>query len=284
MFDLNQQIARWRSALANQCACSRDELQELESHLREQIAALVAAGRSEQEAFSESASRLGDTATICSEFAKNERAFFGDTVALRTGSVLVVLVGLAAVGLAVAVGIGRGDGLLALHVGSITFAYVVPFVLAGVGTYAILRTAMVNTRIVQTGQTQFRNHLAAQCRLLLTIVALACAVGTILGGIWAEREWGRFWSWDLKEIGGLSVFLCALGLSFLVTRQQPTSVRLGQATLLISLVTFAAWFGPAVYEKLLGPVALILLAVTLMAQLAILTFSFFVPTPTVAEN
>ena len=26
-------------------------------------------------------------------------------------------------------------------------------------------------------------------------------VGTILGGIWADQSWGRFWGWDPKENG-----------------------------------------------------------------------------------
>ena len=38
MFDLEQQIDRWKSAFAKKSACSSDELLELESHLREEIA------------------------------------------------------------------------------------------------------------------------------------------------------------------------------------------------------------------------------------------------------
>jgi hypothetical protein len=96
MFDLDQQIDRWKSAFAKKAECSSDELQELESHLREDIAALVAAGRSEQEAFSESLSRLGDPTEICGEFAKNESRFLWDGVALRGNRVMVILAGLAA--------------------------------------------------------------------------------------------------------------------------------------------------------------------------------------------
>ena len=29
-------------------------------------------------------------------------------------------------------------------------------------------------------------------------------VGTVLGGIWADQSWGRFWGWDPKENGALS--------------------------------------------------------------------------------
>jgi len=32
-------------------------------------------------------------------------------------------------------------------------------------------------------------------------------VGTILGGIWAEQSWGRFWGWDPKENGAILIVL-----------------------------------------------------------------------------
>ena len=36
---------------------------------------------------------------------------------------------------------------------------------------------------------------------------LFMAVGTILGGIWADQSWGRFWGWDPKENGALLIVL-----------------------------------------------------------------------------
>ena len=32
-------------------------------------------------------------------------------------------------------------------------------------------------------------------------------VGTVLGGIWADHSWGRFWGWDPKENGALIIVL-----------------------------------------------------------------------------
>jgi ABC-type transport system involved in cytochrome c biogenesis permease subunit len=32
-------------------------------------------------------------------------------------------------------------------------------------------------------------------------------VGTVLGGIWADQSWGRFWGWDPKENGALMIVL-----------------------------------------------------------------------------
>ena len=39
------------------------------------------------------------------------------------------------------------------------------------------------------------------------IALLFTAIGTILGGIWADQSWGRFWGWDPKENGALAIVL-----------------------------------------------------------------------------
>jgi hypothetical protein len=278
MFDLNRQIDTWKTGFGKR-ACSRDELEELESHLREEIAAHVAAGRSEEDAFRQSVARLGDVAAVSSEYAKNVNRLLWDSLAIRGNSVLVAVVGLAATVIGVVVGAQREDGVLGAHQGSITFAYVVPFLLAVVGAYAIFRAAMS-----ESGEAQFRDKLAGHCRFLFGVIALGCAAGAILGGIWAERNLGRFWGWDVKEIGALAVVVCAVVLYLLASRLKLASVHLGQASLIMSLVTFAAWFGPLVYTQAVGQSALTLLAVCLIVQLAILSFSLFVPKHRLAET
>jgi hypothetical protein len=278
MFDLNRQIDSWKKGFAKR-ACGSDELEELESHLREEISALVAAGRTEEDAFRESALRLGDPLKVSGEFAKNERRLPWDSLAIRGNSVLVAIVGLAAVVIGVVGWTQREDGILGAHWGSITFAYVVPFLMAVVGAYAIFRTAMVNS-----GEPEFRDRLRSHCRLLFGVVALGCASGAILGGIWAERNMGRFWGWDVKEIGALAVVACALLLFLLASTFKLASIHLGQACLIMSLVTFVAWFGPVVDAAAVGQSAVTLLVVCLVVQLAILSFSLFVSKHKLAEN
>jgi ABC-type transport system involved in cytochrome c biogenesis permease subunit len=38
---------------------------------------------------------------------------------------------------------------------------------------------------------------------LLQVTVLLLAIGTILGGMWADVSWGRFWGWDPKEVWAL---------------------------------------------------------------------------------
>ena len=39
-----------------------------------------------------------------------------------------------------------------------------------------------------------------------------CLFGTVLGGIWADQSWGRFWGWDPKENGALAIVIWLLVL------------------------------------------------------------------------
>jgi len=41
----------------------------------------------------------------------------------------------------------------------------------------------------------------------LQVGVLLLAIGTILGGVWANYSWGRFWDWDPKETWALIALL-----------------------------------------------------------------------------
>jgi ABC-type transport system involved in cytochrome c biogenesis permease subunit len=42
---------------------------------------------------------------------------------------------------------------------------------------------------------------------ILCFATLCSFVGTVLGGIWADQSWGRFWGWDPKENGALMIVI-----------------------------------------------------------------------------
>lgn len=46
----------------------------------------------------------------------------------------------------------------------------------------------------------------------IQIGVLLLAAGTILGGVWANYSWGRFWGWDPKETWALAALLCYLAV------------------------------------------------------------------------
>lgn len=70
MFDLNEQINKWRRKLSHSDTLQNSDTDELEGHLREEIERLTAAKLSDQEAFYVARHRLGDTDSLAAEFAK----------------------------------------------------------------------------------------------------------------------------------------------------------------------------------------------------------------------
>jgi ABC-type transport system involved in cytochrome c biogenesis permease subunit len=46
----------------------------------------------------------------------------------------------------------------------------------------------------------------------IQVAVVLLAAGTILGGVWADRAWGRFWGWDPKEVWALISLLVYLAI------------------------------------------------------------------------
>jgi hypothetical protein len=70
MDGVESQIAQWRAYLAKAPALNGRDVDELEAHLRDQIAELDAAGLTADEAFLVAVKRLGDLDTLSREFAR----------------------------------------------------------------------------------------------------------------------------------------------------------------------------------------------------------------------
>ena len=73
MFDLNEKISMWRSNLAQSETLGSSDIDELESHLYEEIENLTTLKLSDEEAFLVATYRLGDTARLSDEYAKINR-------------------------------------------------------------------------------------------------------------------------------------------------------------------------------------------------------------------
>jgi len=83
-------------------------------------------------------------------------------------------------------------------------------------------------------------------RMVYGIVCFATLfsfVGTVLGGIWADQSWGRFWGWDPKENGALIIVLW--NALILHLRWGGIIRERGLATCAIfgNIVTAWSWFG-----------------------------------------
>lgn len=91
---------------------------------------------------------------------------------------------------------------LATHVVVITLGYASTFVAGFLALVYILRGVFTRTLSETTARSLARMVYAIVC-----FSTLFSFVGTVLGGIWADQSWGRFWGWDPKENGALIIVL-----------------------------------------------------------------------------
>lgn len=74
MFDLNEEILKWRDDLAKSEPLDESDVDELESHLREEVESLASGDLSEEESFWIARRRLGGAGDLAGEFAKINRS------------------------------------------------------------------------------------------------------------------------------------------------------------------------------------------------------------------
>lgn len=96
----------------------------------------------------------------------------------------------------------RSNLWLSIHVLTITISYsafFLAFALGDVGLFQFLKGEDPRSEKVKS------IHLAIYRAMQVGVVLLA--TGIIMGGIWADYSWGRFWGWDPKETWALIALL-----------------------------------------------------------------------------
>ncbi|SKB00264.1 ABC-type transport system involved in cytochrome c biogenesis, permease component [Prosthecobacter debontii] len=128
---------------------------------------------------------------------------------------------------------------LATHVTCINIGY------AGAMLGSIMSMVYVIYRLVARGDD------VANVRRLITRITygivcfglLFALVGTVLGGIWANDSWGRFWGWDPKENGALMIVLMGLIILHARLGGYIREIGLHALSLVLGAVTLFSWFG-----------------------------------------
>jgi ABC-type transport system involved in cytochrome c biogenesis permease subunit len=97
---------------------------------------------------------------------------------------------------------------LTIHVITITLGYSAGLLSAFLSTgYVLLRGLRLDG-----GDKDLRRSLTRAVYGMLCLTLFLALVGTVLGGIWANYSWGRFWGWDPKENGALLIVLWTLAI------------------------------------------------------------------------
>jgi ABC-type transport system involved in cytochrome c biogenesis permease subunit len=127
---------------------------------------------------------------------------------------------------------------LATHVVAITTGYSAMFLAGMLAIIYVVRGVFTRSLKKQTADSLARMTYGVVC-----FATLFSFVGTVLGGIWADQSWGRFWGWDPKENGAVLIVLwCAIILharwgGFIRQRGLMIMALLG------NIVTSFSWFG-----------------------------------------
>ncbi|HEY5992897.1 MAG TPA: cytochrome c biogenesis protein CcsA [Candidatus Udaeobacter sp.] len=127
---------------------------------------------------------------------------------------------------------------LATHVVAITTGYSAMFLAGMLAIIYVVRGAFTRSLTKQTADSLARMTYGVVC-----FATLFSFVGTVLGGIWADQSWGRFWGWDPKENGAVLIVLwCAIILharwgGFIRQRGLMIMAIFG------NVVTSFSWFG-----------------------------------------
>jgi ABC-type transport system involved in cytochrome c biogenesis permease subunit len=91
---------------------------------------------------------------------------------------------------------------LATHVVVINLGYATTYVAGLLGLIYVLRGVLTPSLTKSAARDLARMIYGTLCFSIFFSF-----VGTVLGGLWADDSWGRFWGWDPKENGALIIVL-----------------------------------------------------------------------------
>lgn len=109
----------------------------------------------------------------------------------------------------------------------------------------ILSGVVAHMALFRTSLEKENAHTPLDSLLYGTLVfgAVFTMLGTLLGGVWADFAWGRFWGFDPKECGALFVILWAMLLLHLRAGRLVDTHGFALLNCFNVIVTFLCWFG-----------------------------------------
>ncbi|MCB0416388.1 MAG: cytochrome c biogenesis protein CcsA [Bdellovibrionales bacterium] len=131
----------------------------------------------------------------------------------------------------------RSNFWLTIHVLTITLSYAAFALSLCLGNVVLGNYGLTPNRTDRIQQFSLYMYRSMQIGVVLL------AAGTILGGVWADYSWGRFWGWDPKEVWAL----IALLLYVAVLHGRFTNWLRGFGFAAVTVVSFLgvlmAWYG-----------------------------------------
>lgn len=131
----------------------------------------------------------------------------------------------------------RSNFWLTIHVLTITLSY------AAFALSLCIGNVVLGAYLFRPNQVSTIQNFTLYMYRAMQIGVILLAAGTILGGVWADYSWGRFWGWDPKEVWALIALL--LYIAVLHGRFAGWLKGFGfvTATVLSFMGVLMAWYG-----------------------------------------
>ncbi len=127
---------------------------------------------------------------------------------------------------------------LATHVVCVTLGYAATYL---AGAIAIL--GLVGGELAGKLSLDQRRQISRMVYGTICFGIFFSFVGTVLGGLWADDSWGRFWGWDPKENGALIIVLWNAVVLHARWGKLVGDTGLAMLAVVGNIVTTWSWFG-----------------------------------------
>jgi ABC-type transport system involved in cytochrome c biogenesis permease subunit len=157
-----------------------------------------------------------------------------------SGIVLVLTEGFPLIlnpGLDPVVAVLRSNLWLTIHVLTITISYAAFTITMLLGNYAMIKNAFG-----RLGAAEIKD-LSHHAYRMIQLGVFLITVGIVLGGVWADYSWGRFWGWDPKETWALIADLGYLAILHARISGWITPLGILLASPVAYLLVIMAWYG-----------------------------------------
>ncbi|MGH1468170.1 MAG: cytochrome c biogenesis protein CcsA [Bdellovibrionales bacterium] len=131
----------------------------------------------------------------------------------------------------------RSNFWLLTHVLTITISYSAFFLAFILGDFSLFYHLNENKYRKEISEITTSIYRSLQIGILLL------AVGTVLGGVWADYSWGRFWGWDPKETWAFIALMGYLALLHARLVGMVKSFGLAAGSIIAFSLVIMAWYG-----------------------------------------
>lgn len=131
----------------------------------------------------------------------------------------------------------RDNFWLSTHVTTIILSYA-----ALALSWMLANFILIKTRFGNLSKQEFQEKVKT-IHLSVQVGVVMLATGIILGGVWADYSWGRFWGWDPKETWSLIVLLVYMAILHGKHTKWIPPHRYVPAIAFSFLTVMMAWFG-----------------------------------------